>query len=180
MLRLWFTSLLLPALLTVSCGPKKKDTSEKKKVASERFADLIPAAPNRLVSDYADFYSSSQEMALEKIAVAHEDSTTNQVAVITLVADTLQVASQEEFNTLTLEWANRWGIGTKEKNNGVAIFIEPNQHMMRIQVGKGFEAKLTNGECQRIIDSVMIPLFKEADFFGGTREGLNAIINEIK
>lgn len=175
MLRLYISSFLLVVLVAVSCGQKKKNVSE-------RFAGLIPEPPKtgRLVNDFGRLFSASESNELERISVEHNKATTNQVAIITFQMNTARVYTDEGFDSLTLEWANYWGIGAKGKNNGVALFIELNQRRIRLHVGYGLEEKLTNAESKKIIDDIMLPSFKKGEFFIGTQAALEAVINEIK
>ena len=44
-----------------------------------------------------------------------------------------------------------WKLGQKDKDNGILIVVVPNDRRMRIEVGYGLEATLTDAMAGRII-----------------------------
>ncbi len=99
-----------------------------------------------------------------------------EISIVTL--DTFCV-SKEKFEDLALHIANTWGIGKKEKNNGILICIIPGYRMIRIENGYGIENYLTDEETKKIIDTVFLPQYKKGNFFAGTNTGLNSIISKL-
>src|SRR5206468_3641109 len=71
---------------------------------------------------------------------AHEDATTNQIAVLTV--PTIQPDSIEDYAVKVFA---SWKLGQKGKDNGVLVVVVPNDHKMRIEVGYGLEPVLTDG-----------------------------------
>lgn len=128
------------------------------------------------VNDFEGILTQDQIKVLNDIISKHEKETTNEIAIVT-------IKSFEPYNTLfdySLDLANYWGVGKKEKDNGIAIVLGKQIRQIRIQVGYGLENKLKDEEAKRIIDSIMIPEFKNGDFFTGIEKGLLAVIKEIK
>jgi uncharacterized protein len=79
-----------------------------------------------------------------------------------------------------LELGRAWGIGQKDKNNGVLLIIAPNERKVSIEVGYGLEGALPDATAKSIIDQEILPYFKEGDYFGGAKFGVDAIISAIK
>jgi uncharacterized protein len=134
--------------------------------------------PDRLgyVNDFEKVFSSEQILELNKIIEKHEKETTNQIVIVS-------IDSFAPFETLfdySLKLANHWGVGLKDKNNGIVIVFGKQIRQIRIQVGYGLEKKLKNEEAKKIIDNVMIPDFKNGDYFKGIKNGLTEIIKEIE
>src|SRR4051812_16443288 len=73
-----------------------------------------------------------------------------------------------------------WKVGTKEKNNGVVLFIFTQDHKLFIQTGYGLEGALPDALCKRIISDEIVPRFKQGDFNGGVTAGVHAIIAATK
>jgi uncharacterized protein len=95
----------------------------------------------------------------------------------------------EEENALffAVEFGNKYGIGKKEKDNGVVIVFSQQQKEIRISTGYGAEHVLKDEIAKKFIDSLMIPKFKEGLFYEGLYNGSKAIVdfleqpeNEIK
>lgn len=134
--------------------------------------------PERLgyVNDFEGIFSQVQINELNDIIANHEKVTTNEIAVVT-------IGSFEPYPTLfdySLALANYWGIGKKDKNNGIVIVMGKQIRQIRIQVGYGLENKLKDDEAKRIIDNTIVPQFKKGDYFTGIQKGLAEIINEVK
>ena len=102
---------------------------------------------------------------LEKVLVAFDDSTSNQITVVTVTS--LDGYAVEEF---ALELGRKWGVG-KSINNGVVVLVKPKTSDsggdVTIQVGYGLEGAITDAYCRRIIENEMIPAFKEEDYYKG-------------
>lgn len=78
-----------------------------------------------------------------------------------------------------LRLANTWGVGKKEKNNGVTICISKGYRRMRICNGYGIEKVLSDAETKAIVDRDFIPSFKAGDYYKGTLMGLEAIMARL-
>lgn len=72
-----------------------------------------------------------------------------------------------------------WGLGEKEKNNGVLLLVAPNERRARIEVGYGLEGTLTDALSKIIITNAMVPRFKAGDFAGGIERGVDDIITVL-
>src|SRR5690606_20104641 len=81
------------------------------------------------------------------------------------------------------EYANRlfraWGLGQKDKNNGVLLLVAPNEREVRIEVGYGLEGTLTDALSSRIIHEIMLPAFRSSDMPGGVEAGTLAILKVL-
>ena len=123
-------------------------------------------SPPRLVNDIADIFSASQEATLERMLVAFDDSTSNQIAVVT-VNDLEGYAPSDYATRLGLSWQ----VGTDKFDNGVVILVKPKTSSGKgeaaIAVGYGLEGAIPDAYAKRIIMNEMIPHFRENDYFSG-------------
>ena len=135
-----------------------------------------PPVPPRLVNDYTGTLSTSQISTLEHKLVAYNDSTSTQILV--LLVDDLQGYSVEQYAT---EIGHSWGVGQKDKGNGVVILVKPKKGSERGQVnispGYGMEQYVTDATAKRIIDQEMIPAFKEGNYYTGIDNAVNTIMD---
>ena len=138
----------------------------------------LPSPPNppRLVNDYTGTLSSSEINSLEHKLVAYNDSTSTQILV--MLVDNLQGYSIEKYAT---EIGHSWGVGQKDKGNGVVILVKPNKGGERGQVtirtGYGMEEYVTDATGKNIIEKEMIPAFKESDYYTGIDNAVNVIMD---
>ena len=64
----------------------------------------------------------------------------------------------------------------KAINNGVLFLVSKNDRKIRIEVGYGLEGTLTDALARNIIETVIVPRFKQGDFGGGIVEGTQFIL----
>ena len=126
--------------------------------------------PGRVVHDFAGIIPDADEQLLESLIQETRNATTADVAVVTV--SSLQGLLVEEYAN---QLFNSWGLGDRDRNNGVLFLIAPNDRKTRIEVGRGLESLLTDQIAGEIIDSEIIPYFKQGDFSGGIREGTRVI-----
>lgn len=136
-------------------------------------ASAIPQRPEppRLVNDFASVFTAEQVSALEQMLVAFDDSTSNQITVVT-VSDLEGYDAAEYAVKIGLDWQ----VGTKDFNNGVVFLVKPKTQdsggKVAIQVGYGLEGAITDAYARIIIENDIIPHFKENDYYGGVQAGL--------
>ncbi len=165
---------LLVALLLLAFGCGRAQTAHQN---VGQFDGYHFAQPTGYVSDLVQLFSKAQADTLTEIIVGYEKETTNQIAVVALRDSVITSANFKDYVTGLY---NNWGIGTKEKNNGVLICIVPDMRMLRISNGYGIVNKLTDEETAKIIDDIMVPAFKKGNYYLGTKNALLAIMQKIK
>ncbi len=108
--------------------------------------------------------------ALERKLVAYNDSTSTQIAVVT-VPD----LNGYDISDYAFKLGDAWGIGS-QKNNGVLLLISRDDRKIWIATGYGMEAFLTDALTKRVIENVIKPNFKRDNYYGGIDQGTDAII----
>jgi len=133
-------------------------------------APQFPALTGRVV-DEAGILSPQIESEIGAQLAAHEQATTNQVVVATLKS--LQAYDISDYAN---QLFRHWGIGQKDKNNGVLLVVAPNERKVRIEIGYGLEGVLTDALSRDIIERVITPPFRQGDYEQGIRSGATAIL----
>lgn len=134
------------------------------------YAIDVPYLSGR-VNDNANMLEPSARTALEAVLAAYEDSTTNQIAVLTIPS--LGDATIEEYG---LKVAETWKLGRKGVDNGALLLVARDDRKIRIEVGYGLEASLTDAACSYIIQNIILPKFRDGNFSEGISSGVDAII----
>ncbi len=136
-------------------------------------AQTIQPRPNPpvAVNDFGNMLAPFQVQALEQKVRAYNDSTSSAIVIIT-VPD----LQGYDISELSLKYLRGWGIGTKEKNNGVLILVSKADRKARIETGFGMEGVLPDATSKDIIEERMIPAFKENDYYRGFDNAVDAII----
>ena len=130
----------------------------------------IPAAPTRWVTDQSQFVSEATRGALDARLERYQRATGHQVIV--WIGTTLGDSPLEEWAAKAFA---QWGIGQKGKDDGIAIFVFPVDHRIRIEVGYGLEDKLPDAYAARIINEVMQPALKA----GHPDQALSSAVDQV-
>ncbi len=142
--------------------------------AAAQAQQAIPPLTGR-VMDRAGILSPSTENALTSLLETHEAETSNQVVVLTVTR--LEGEAIEDFS---IRVAQSWGLGTAENDNGVLLLVAASDRELRIEVGFGLEATLTDVLASRIIRNDIVPLFKQGDYDAGVLIGIQSILGVIE
>ncbi len=131
--------------------------------------------PPRLVNDLAGVFSPEQQMELEQMLVRFNDSTSNQIVVLTV--NDLNGYDKASF---AYEVGEKWGVGQKKFDNGIVVLFKPktadSEGQVFIATGYGLEGAIPDATCRRIIEKEMIPRFKQRDVYGGIVSGVNVLM----
>jgi uncharacterized protein len=142
--------------------------------AAAQIEKAIPEAPNppRLVVDLTGTLTADQQQALERKLVSYDDSTSNQIVVVII-----ESTDNYDIADYALALGRKWGVGNKDKNNGIVVLIAKKDRKVDIEVGYGLEGAITDITAKRIIENIIVPNFKGNDFYRGIDEGTDALIS---
>lgn len=73
----------------------------------------------------------------------------------------------------------RWGVGKKNKDNGLVLLLVIDQRKIAFATGYGLEGDLTDAICKRIQMTAMVPSFKNNDWNTGLVQGVKAICGRL-
>jgi len=122
-----------------------------------------PSSPAKIVNDFADILNPDQESRLEQKLVAFDDSTSTQIAIVTM-----KDLDGEPASSYAPVLAEKWGIGQKDRNNGLLILVSmDNPREVFIATGYGLEEFVPDALAKRIVDEHIIPNFKQNAYFEG-------------
>jgi len=118
--------------------------------------------PMRLVNDYAKVLDSYDKEVLEKKLIALDDSTSNQIVVLTVPSLNGEILEEVAVKTF-----REWGIGNKKTNNGVLLLVAIEDRKVRIEVGYGLEGAIPDIIANDIINNDIKPAFRQNNYLGG-------------
>lgn len=131
--------------------------------------DSFPVLSGRVV-DNAHLLSASTLDKMTRELAALERQTGDQIVVATL-----STLSGYDIETYSNTLFRRWALGQKQMNNGVLLLVAPTERQVRIEVGYGLEGVLTDALSAVIINTLILPNFREGKFENGIVEGVAAI-----
>ena len=137
-------------------------------------APEFPKLDDRVVDTGSLLTDGTREALIGELA-AHEQASSNQVVVVTLTS--LQGYSIDDYG---YQLGRHWGIGQKERDNGVLLIVAPQERKVRIEVGYGLEGTLTDALSHNIIQTVILPEFKKGNMAQGIVSGARAIVQALE
>ncbi len=129
-----------------------------------------------VVQDYAQFFSEIENSLITKKILDFEKITTNEICIYTL--DSIPSNISPLYHATNI--FNELGVGKKEKNNGLLILISRLDRQIAISTGSGTEMIMTDSICKNLIDSTIVPSFKEKNYFEGISSVLDSLIVKWK
>ena len=124
-----------------------------------------------LIDDYANIYTPQQKQELYNIIKPFFDT----VQIVVVTVNSLDGMDKQEYATKLF---NRWGVGSKS-NNGLLLLIAPNERKSFAATGKGIQGELTDLKAARLQRELMVPEFKNKNYFEGTKKVLLAYIDVL-
>ena len=134
----------------------------------------VPALTGHVI-DQSGTLSAEQKSSLEQTLTAFEARKGSQLAVLMIAS-----SAPEEIEQYALRVAEQWKLGRKKVDDGAILVVAKNDRTLRIEVGYGLEGALNDATSKRIISEVILPRFKQQDFYGGITAGVEQIIRVIE
>lgn len=156
-------------MIIFSC---KTEKSSSTKYSSINFKSLPLNHKQLVVYDLSSVFDSIEISILNKKIIDFEKTSTNQIAILTVDS----ISPYNNIHKYSNDVANYWGVGQKEKNNGLLIVLCNPCREVSISTGYGTEKIITDSICQKLIDSTLIPSFKRSDYFNGINNTLDSLI----
>lgn len=154
-----FTVFILLSIALTGCGDKVSYPEPTKEF---------------YINDFAGALSSDTEREIIDIGTTLKSKTGAQV-VVALIKN-LNGADIDDYS---VELGRRWGIGQKDKNNGVLILAAMDDHKDAIEVGYGLEGAITDAETGRIRRNFIEAEFKNENYDSGILKAYKYIALKI-
>ncbi|MES1146945.1 MAG: YgcG family protein, partial [Solimonas sp.] len=132
----------------------------------------VPVPPLQArVTDLTGTLSAQQKAELEARIATFESRRGSQIAVLLL-----PTTKPEEIEQYSIRVAEAWKIGRKKVDDGLILVVAKDDRRLRIEVGYGLEGAIPDSMASRVIDERITPRFREGDFYGGVRDGVDQLI----
>jgi uncharacterized protein len=134
------------------------------------FAIQFPARPPGPVGDYAEVLDADTKASITRISQSLWEQ-----ADFALIIATVDSIGNEPIEAYAVALYEKWGVGSKGKDEGTLIVVSLNPRRVRIEVGYGAEGYLNDAKTGRLLDNYGIPYFQNNDY----ARGLLALATEI-
>lgn len=134
--------------------------------------------PKRTILKYVNDYTNTLNLDTKEYVVSLgkelEDKTGAQATVV--IINSLEGQDIESYaNNLF----RKWGIGQKEKNNGLLILVSLDDRKRRVEVGDSLEGVLPDLYTHNIMEKFFKPYFKEKKYDEGIKQTYSAFAEAI-
>lgn len=124
----------------------------------------------RYVCNPEGILSAAATDSIDRMLYALEQQT----GIETVVAVVPSIGEDDCFD-FSHRLLNEWGVGKKEKNNGLVILLVTDQRCIQFYTGYGLEGDLPDAICKRIQTREMIPYLKDGNWDAGMVAGVRAV-----
>jgi uncharacterized protein len=139
-------------------------------------AEVIPPKPDRYFNDYAGVVPKEAASRFNEQLAQFERETSDQVVVAVFP----KMQSDSDIADYTQRVAQTWGVGQKDRRNGVVLFVFVQDRKMFIQVGYGLEGALPDATAFDITERHIKPLFRAGNYEAGLATGIDLICKAIR
>ncbi|MEH6661374.1 MAG: TPM domain-containing protein [Parasphingorhabdus sp.] len=161
--------ILLLWVILSACGQNvEKDQGQLDSAAPSM------ALTGRVVDD-ADLLTDETEKELTSILANLEQTSGPQFVIATTKS-----LNGLKITDCSLKLARAWGIGNKHRDDGVLLLVAPNEREVRIEVGYGLEASLSDPFCAEVIREAMLPAFSAGQMEEGILNGAARLIKKMQ
>ncbi|QHQ59926.1 hypothetical protein Ana3638_03300 [Anaerocolumna sedimenticola] len=126
------------------------------------------------VNDFADVIDAKAEDEMIEYGNRLNEKSGAQVVLVTV--DFTNGDSLEDY---AYKIFNKWGIGSKEKNNGLLILLSIGDDDYWAMQGEGLEDSLSSGKISAILNEYLEPDFAAKDYSAGAEKVYKAFIQEL-
>jgi uncharacterized protein len=139
-------------------------------------AEVIPPKPAGYFNDYAGVVSKEAASRFNEQLAQFERETSDQIVVAVFP----KMQSDSDIADYTQRVAQAWGVGQKERRNGVVLFVFIQDRKMFIQVGYGLEGALPDATAFDITERHIKPSFRAGNYEAGLATGIDLICKAIR
>ena len=143
----------------------------------QAFADELVPIPELTyrVTDLTGTLNESQIISLEKVLENFQKEDGSEIVVVII-----PTTGDETIEDYTIRLAEQWKVGRENIDDGIILLVAKDDRKVRIEVGYGLEAYITDAKANYIINSIIVPQFKNSYFYAGIDFAISEMINIIR
>lgn len=140
------------------------------------FTYAIDLKPTNYVNDFEDVFTPQEESSLNKMIKDYYDATSIEICVVSIADIPEGFATLQDFS---VELGNKWGVGSKELNNGLMIVFSVKNRKWQISPGYGLEPLITDAFCSQAGERDLVPNFRNKDYYTGVQTLLKSVMDKM-
>lgn len=127
------------------------------------------------VTDQTGTLNQQEIQAMENKLQNLQETKGSQIIVLVM-----QSTYPEEIEQYGIRVADTLRIGREGIDDGVILIVAKEDRRVRIEVGYGLEGAIPDAYAKRIIEQIIIPDFRDGQYYSGINHGVDAIIALIE
>ena len=127
------------------------------------------------VTDQTGTMNPQEIQALENKLQNLQEAKGSQIIVLVIPS-----TAPEEIEQFGIRVADTLKIGREGIDDGVILIVAKEDRRVRIEVGYGLEGAIPDAYAKRIIEQIIIPDFRDGQYYSGITHGVDAIISLIE
>ena len=135
---------------------------------------FTPPPNDGYVTDTVGVLTDVEDASLERTLKQYRDETSNEIAI--LIVDTLYGGA---IDIAAVETGRTWGVGGKDRDNGVVILVSYKDREIFLAIGYGLEGVVPDIIAKAIIEKDILPLFREGEYYKGLIAGIDSLQKHI-
>lgn len=144
------------------------DASEK---VNQEAVSEIP-----FVNDLENVFTEEEVRTLEQTLMDFEKSTRNQIVLVTVE----ETDPRADFDQTALHLIDELEMERKIKGSGIVLVFSKNLRKIHLNTEFETDKKVSDQFYEEVVNSTIIPAFKEENHYAGIRRGLAEIIDAWK
>ena len=132
--------------------------------------------PNGAVADFEQIFTAQEISALEDKLTDYKTNSNKEVIIVTVNA----IEPYQEIIVFGHDLLKAWNSEISKKEDGLLIIISITLRELSIISGKETSKKVTDEICQKVINTSIIPEFKNKKYYTGIDIGLTKLMGYWK
>ena len=135
--------------------------------------------PGQLVQDYADIISVDDKEKIRVVQYQSYESDNTPICVVTIPSKQTFGGGNVSIEKIAHDLFDKWQIGKRNAegrliNQGILLLVSVGDRKARIELGADW-GRDWDGHCDKIMNRVIIPEFKNGDYSAGIRAGVERL-----
>jgi uncharacterized protein len=130
--------------------------------------------PGNYVIDEAGLISQADRRTINEVAAALWQDNAAPIIAVTITSLADHNAAGYTIEQYAFELFNHWGIGNERHNYGMLLLVSEGDRKARIELGAAW-GQNHNDQAQEVMDTLIIPRFREGKFSEGIRLGVRGM-----
>lgn len=140
-----------------------------------RAQSRYPSRTDAYINDYAEIVSAEDAVNIRKALSDLKTGKGIEMVVLTINSIHDYGTGDTTIESFATHVFNTWGIGDKQRNDGVLLLVAVKDRTVRIELGSGYGSG-HSPEMQAVIDNYVIPEFKQNAYSRGIYRGTQAVV----